>query len=212
MGSYKWTITDPVNGGVFGPEPFIVEDPTYIPFVSIDEQTTFMNAANIIVSPAKLDLLREFIRVSCSAVELDLGRRISAQTLTRTIDGGKAVVVLPGPVLSVTSVVEGGITLTADQYVLDTSSGILYRGSTYAPICFRQGLQNVVVTYRAGALHPHPVERKVAKNGALRMWQGSQQMPHPTLDDLDVELQVQQGLLTPLELAAYNKRRMKAMA
>ena len=45
--------------------------------------------------------------------------------------------------------------------------------------------------------------RKVAKNGAQRMWQQSQQMPHPAMDDLDVELQVQTGVLTPLEYAAY---------
>jgi hypothetical protein len=212
LGYYRWVVTDPVNGGVFGPEPFYVEDPTYIPFVSLDEQVTFMNARGVIIDPGKLDTLRGFVRIACSAVETDLGRKICQQTIVRTVDGGQAAVVLPGPVLSVTSVVEGGITLAAGQYVPDISSGILYRGSTYAPTCFRSGMQNVVITYRVGAIHPHQIERKVAMNGALRMWQGSQQMPHPTLDDLDVEMQVQQGLLTPLEMAAYTKRRMMAIA
>jgi hypothetical protein len=115
-------VTDPVNGGSFGPEPFIVEDPTYIPFVSVDEQVKFMAAENVIVDPNKLDLLRWFIRVACEAVELDLGRKISQQTIVRTIDGGRTTAVLPGPVLSVISVVEGTLTLTSGQYVLDTSA------------------------------------------------------------------------------------------
>lgn len=204
--SYRWVVTDPTNGNTFGPEPFVVEDSAYIPFVSLDEQLEFMRARNVIVSTSELEELRRLIRISCTSVELDLGRAVSVQTLTKTIDGGSVAVVLPGPVISMTSVTEAGVALTAGtQYVLDTSAGILYRGSSSAPRSFASGIQNVTMVYRAGRRNPWPVVRKVANNGALRMWQGVAQMPHPALDDLDVEQQVAAGVLTPLEYSAYLK-------
>jgi hypothetical protein len=46
------------------------------------------------------------------------------------------------------------------------------------------------------------------------MWQQSQQMPHPALDDLGAEssLFTPAGLLTPLEMSAYARLRMPVMA
>jgi len=210
--SYRWVVTDPTNGNVFGPEPFVVEDNTYIPFVGLDEQLTFMAARTVITSVEKLEELRGFLRVACGAVELDTGRKISVQTVTRTINGGAVAAVLPGPVISMTSVTESGVLLSPSAYVLDTSVGILYRGTSTAPRAFTSGIQNVALVYRAGTLNPHPVLRKVAKNGAQRMWQGAQQMPHPAMDDLDVEEQVRVGALTPLEYSAYQKLKVGGFA
>jgi hypothetical protein len=111
-----------------------------------------------------------------------------------------------------TSVTESGVLLSPTAYVLDTSAGILYRGTSSAPRQFTSGIQNVAMVYRAGMRNPNPVLRKVANNGAQRMWQGSQQMPHPALDDLDVEEQVRAGVLTPLEYSAYLKLKVGGIA
>jgi hypothetical protein len=208
--TYTWTATDPVNGGTFT-DTFTVDD-GYTPFVSLAEQLRFMRATAVITDPDDLETLRGFIRVACEAVELDLGRFISPQTVVRTFDGGVTALVLKGPIISITSVVDGGSTLTTDQYVADTSVGIVYRGGSNSPRWFTTGRQTVVITYRAGSSRPSSVARKVAMNGAMRMWQGSQQMPHPDLDDLDVEVQVRAGVLTPLEYAAYQKLKGPGLA
>lgn len=211
--TYRWVVTDPTNGNVWGPEPFVVEDSSYVPFVSLDEQLEFMSARTVITTVSKLEELRRYIRISCSAVELDLGRKISVQTISSTINGGSVAAVLPGPVISMTSVTENGVALSAGTgYVLDPSVGILYRGSSSAPREFADGIQNVALVYKAGMRNPHPVMRKVANNGAQRMWQGSQQMPHPAMDDIDVEEQVRAGVLTPLEYAAYLKLKVGGFA
>ena len=210
MHTYRWVATDPVNGGTFVDE-FTVDD-GYVPFVSLSEQLNFMQATATITDPVELEELRGLIRVACEAVELDLGRYISPQTVTRSINGGGSTVVLRGPVLSVASVVENGVTLVAGTgYVVDVASGILYRGSTQGVQCFASGLQNTVITYRAGELRPSAVARKVAKNGAARMWQG-RQMPHPALDDLGAEMVAPLGVLTPLELAGYMKLKRPGLA
>ncbi len=209
--SYLWVVTDPVNGGVFG-DVFVVEDSSYLPFVSLDEQLTFMAAKTVITDPAKLEELRGFIRVACTAVEDDIGRRISPQTLTVIRDGGSPLIQLPSPLISITSVVDSGTTIAPTDYVADLLAGLIYRGSATAPRWFSTGYQNVTVVARAGMRNPRPVLRKVAKNGAQRMWQGSQQMPHPSMDDLDVEEQVRAGVLTPLEYSAYLKLKVGGFA
>lgn len=209
--SYRWVVTDPTNGGVFG-DVFVVEAADYLPFVSLDEQLTFMAAKDVITVPAKLEELRGFVRVACSAVELDTGRKISPQTLTVTRDGGSPLIQLPTPLISVTSLTDTGVTLAPADYVANLSAGLIYRGSATAPRWFSTGYQNVVAVVRAGMRNPHPVLRKVAKNGAQRMWQGSQQMPHPAMDDLDVEEQVRAGVLTPLEFQAYEKLKVGGFA
>jgi hypothetical protein len=210
--TYEAVATDPVNGNVFGPESFVVEDPDYVPFVSLAEQLRFMGADDVITAVSDLEELRWFVRVACEAVELDLGRKISPQTVIQRFDGGRCAVILSGPVISITSVVDAGVTLTSADYVVDPAAGILYRGTSTTPRDFTDGRQSVVVTHRAGQLNPAGVARKVARNGALRMWQGSKQMPHPTLDDLDAELQVKAGVLTPLEYAAYQKLKASGIA
>lgn len=209
--SYRWVVTDPTNGNAWS-DVFIVEDSAYLPFVNLDEQLNHMAARAVITTVDQLEELRQLVRTSCAAVELDIGQKVSVQTITRTINGGDVAVILPGPVISMTSVTEAGSLLSPTAYVLDPSVGILYRGTSSAPRAFTSGIQNVTMVYRAGMRNPHPVLRKVAKNGAQRMWQGSQQMPHPALDDLDAEQQVADGVLTPLEYSAYLKLKVGGFA
>lgn len=208
--SYRWVATG-TNAGVFADE-FTVED-TYVPFVSMSAQLAHMEAETVITVPAKLERLRDYIRIACEAVELDLGRAISPQTVVQTVDGGCTAIVLNrGPLLSVTSVVDGTLgALAPTDFVADLAAGILYRGTTTAPTNFLSGRQSVVVTTRVGYVRPPAVARKVAMNGAQRMWQ-SAQMPHPALDDISAELQVQAGQLSPLEYAAYLKLKRAGLA
>jgi hypothetical protein len=54
------------------------------------------------------------------------------------------------PVLSVTSVVENGVTLSATDYTLDGRLGLLKRGSRLADVDWLEGFQVTVVTYVGG--------------------------------------------------------------
>jgi uncharacterized phiE125 gp8 family phage protein len=54
------------------------------------------------------------------------------------------------PVVSVTTVVENGVTLTASDYTLDGRQGWLKRGSSLAYVDWQCGFQGTTVTYVAG--------------------------------------------------------------
>ncbi len=182
-------------------------------FVDTEEAIEHLAASGVIISAAALEQLRWLCAVACSAVENDLGRKIAWQSVTETFDGGRPAILLRStPLISVTTVVESGVTLSAADYVADTSAGIIYRGGQQSPICWAWGRQNVVATIAAGYLIPPLVARKVALNGVQRMWAGSQQMPHPSMDDFGAEQQAAAGQLTPLELSAYNRLRAPGFA
>lgn len=184
-------------------------------FVDTEEAIAHLRAAGIIVSAADLEQLRTLCGVSCSAVEADLGRLVARQVVTETFDGGQSALILAStPLISVTTVVENGITLAAGDYTAVVSAGIIYRGGQQSPRPWLWGRQNVVATVVAGFLVPPRVLRKVALNGVQRMWQSSQQTHHPGLDDVGAEEAIfgAVGTLTPLELAAYNSFRAPGFA
>jgi hypothetical protein len=191
---------------------FTVEAATAL-FVDTEEALAHLRASGIIVLAADLEQLRWLCGVACSAVESDLGRKIARQTVTETFDGGGSAILLRStPLISVTTVIESGVTLTAGDYTADTSAGIVYRGGQQSPQCWSWGRQNVTAIIVAGYIVPPPVIRKVALNGVQRMWQMSQQMPHPSMDDYGAEEQARSGVLTPLELGAYNSYRAPGFA
>jgi hypothetical protein len=147
--------------------------------VTVDEALTHLRAQGIITTAADRDELQWFCLVASDAVERDLGIVVVPRTVVDTFDGGKNAVSLRfWPTLSITSLVESGITITSGNYLLDTNSNILYRGTNGYSL-FSWGRQNVVVTYKAGYLNPPTVIRKVALNTIQEMWQASQQADHP---------------------------------
>ena len=89
------------------------------------------------------------------------------QTITRTFDvrPGQGHLTLRLPVVSVTSVVEDGATLTSGtDYTLNGELGRLYRGSTTGPLCWLPGNQITTVTYIAAApsgIIPEPIREGV---------------------------------------------------
>jgi hypothetical protein len=150
--------------------------------------------------------------VATDAVERDLNRVIMRRTMTETYDGSSSgsIVLRSTPVISITSVTESGTLLTGSDYVINKSTGVLYRGTTTSPFSFATGRQNIVVVYVAGYTDPPKIVRKVALNGVQRAWQQSQQAPHPALEEFGPEaIAFAAGVLTPLELGAYNSLRAR---
>jgi hypothetical protein len=190
---------------------FTVEDTASVPIIDTDDAITHLRASGIITTPSDLEQLRWLCQISSEAVELDLGLVLARRSITETFDGGQQYIRLTGqPLVSVTSVVENGVTLTANtDYVADLALSVIRRGSAQSCWDFLWGNQNVTSTYVAGLATPPRVARKVALNGVQRMWQHSQQMPHPALDDAS-EFTIAAGVLTPLELHAYNNLRPAA--
>ena len=186
-----------------------------VSLVTIDEAIAHLRASGVIVRADDLEQLQWLCAVATDAVERDLGRVIVRRTVTETFDGGQSAILLTNtPLISVTTVVESGITLAATDYTANVKAGIVYRGGQQSPRCWLWGRQNVVVTTVAGYTPAPRIARKVALNGVQRMWQSSQQMPHPYLDDVGAQDAIfsAAGTLTPLELSAYNSLRAPGFA
>jgi hypothetical protein len=182
--------------------------------ITVDEAIAHLRAAGIIASEADIDQLQWLCVVATDAVERDLGRTIVRRSITETHDGGRGEIVLrQTPVVSVTSINEAGTVLSASDYVVNTSTGILYRGSGISSWWFAWGRQNIAVTYVAGYTNPPPVVRKVALNTVQGMWQESQQAFHPGLEQFaDSAVQTSTGALTQVERSAYNSLRSAGIA
>lgn len=182
--------------------------------VTVDEARSHLRANGVITSADDLEQLQWLCLVATDAVERDLGRVLVRRTVTETYDGsGGAIILRHTPVVSVTSVVESGVTLTGSDYLLNSSVGILYRGSTAYYRSFAYGFGNVVVTYVAGYTDPPRAARAVALNLVQSMWQQSQQAFHPGLDE-SAELGVSSavaGLPDPLR-RAYDSLRIPGLA
>ena len=180
--------------------------------ITIDEALTHLRALNIIVKGGDLEQLQFLCFVATDAVERDLDRVLIKKTFVESYTGGGTFIALDhSPVISVATVVESGTTLTTNDYLLD--SPILWRGNTTSGICWAWGRLNVLITYVAGYLNPPVIARKVALNAVQKMWQESQQAPHPMIDELgESAVMTAIGLLTPIERAAYDSLRVIPIA
>lgn len=182
--------------------------------VTVDEAVAHLRATGVITSDDDLEMVQWLTLVATDAVERDLGRAIARRTVVETHNGGGSSILLrKGPVLSITSLTEGGVSVSpVAGYVLETladGGGVLHRGSQQVPQPFWYGRQNVTVTYVVGYTDPPRIVRKVALNAVQGMWQASQQASHPMLEDFnDGGVGVATGALTPLERMAYDSLRM----
>lgn len=139
----RWAATG-TNASAPPVDGFYVLPTALTPLVSLAEAREHLN----LTETTRDFQVAGFIQVASGLAEKYTGRIWRRQTLTTTRDGGLDLVRLNPPVLSVTTVVEDGSSLSADSYVLDAGRGWLYRAgssrwSSLAP-------QNVVVTYVAG--------------------------------------------------------------
>lgn len=127
-------------------DAFYVESATVAPLVSLAEARQYCRLS----SPADDAEVQRFALVTSDLCEryTQVWRRVS---LTETFDGGVTFLRLRPPVVSVTTVVEGGVTLASIDWTLDKRRGWLYRGTTRGVWLWAPGRQNVVVTYVAGS-------------------------------------------------------------
>jgi len=210
----RYTIAFTASGGGLGTDIFKADDVINAEalggtIVSAGEIVAHMRATGTITTDVDLEHIRWLAVVATNAVQLDLNRTLARSTIVDTLDGGKTILILLSyPVLSVTSIVEDGVTLAATDYVVNLRLGHVQRGTSLASRRWSAGYQNIVATYVAGSTVIPPIARKVALNGIERMWQTSQQALHPGIEPfMGNFVTVAAGTLTPLELTAYNKLR-----
>ena len=190
----RHTLIGSATGGTLGSavekfdDVFHVEQPGRF-LVGFDDARTQLRAVTTITTLADREQLRWLCLAASDAVERDLGRVVARRTVVETYDGGAdALVLLSTPVISITSVTESGVAVTnPGGYVLNTRTGLLYRGSTTSGQYWAWGRQNIVVTSVAGMVNPPAVIRLVALYLIQALWQSSQQAPHPLLDEGGVE-------------------------
>jgi hypothetical protein len=117
------------------------------------------------------DEVRAIVEGASTIVEKYTGRTWRRQTVTETYDGGgDALILRTTPVISITTVVESGVTLSATDYILDTVGWLLLRGTTISWRWWMWGRQNVVVTSVVGAASiPEPVRQAVLETARV-LW------------------------------------------
>lgn len=103
------------------------------------------------------DLDAEITTVLQAASELcerETGLVWDQRSIVETHSGGAGYIqLLRGPVTSITSVVESGVSLSSTagvDWVLDADAGLLHRGSESSALTWRAGRRNIDVTYVAG--------------------------------------------------------------
>ena len=155
---------------------FEVRDINDIGIVGYDEVLEFLN---IPTASANENEVRRFIDASTDLAETYVGQVLVRRTFTNELyDGGTEFIRIRNPkAISITSVTENGLAVSASNYVLDYTGQRLYRigsGTLYATNSYgywTQGMNNVSITYVAGYVNP-PMS---AKQGVLEiirhLWQ-----------------------------------------
>jgi hypothetical protein len=217
----RHTILGSATGGALGTavekfdDTFTVEEPGRF-LVGFDDARTQLRATTTITTLADREQLRWLCLAATDAVERDLDRILTRRTVIETYDGGKTGLRLrTGPIISITSVVEGGVTLTGTDYVLDSNAGVLRRKPYGA--AWVTDWQNIVVTFVAGMVNPPASARMIALYVIQSLWQSSQQAPHSLLDEASIEdttlaaVSLLSGLPRPLR-NAYDSLRSVGVA
>ena len=180
----RWLATG-ANAGATPPDVFEVTDPASFPIVSLDDLKEHLNiSASDTTDDAELS---RTLLVATEMAERHCNRALRRKTVTDTFDGDTdALLLRNAPVLSVTSVVENGTTLSATDYTLDASAGILYRGSSTACFEWLDGRQVVTVTYVAGYTNPPQIAQQAVLELTRHLWQTQRgNVALPTLGGVD---------------------------
>lgn len=114
--------------------------------VSLEDAKTHLN----ITSTTSDEELRSMIESVTAVVEQYVGA-VVRRTEVEVFDGGRAQLTLSHiPVISVTSVVDTGATVSASSYTFNATSGVLTQIAGPSLLPFLVGVQSVTVTYVAG--------------------------------------------------------------
>jgi hypothetical protein len=188
--SVHWSTTGPITAE---DDMFVVEAPARL-LISVDEALAHLRAQGIITSDADREQLQWLCLAATEAVESDLSLAIVRRTVIETFDGGGYKLNLstkpPRPTgsnpgsITITTVVEDGVTLSVGSYLLHKRGWCLYRGTSSSQVPWATGMENITVTYIPGCIDPPRVARRVALNVVQTVWQASQQAEHPFLDEV----------------------------
>jgi hypothetical protein len=171
----KWVATG-TNASAYSDE-FLVRDFTELGIVGLDEVKAHLNIP--LTDTTLDDELRSFIDSGSDLAESYVGQVLGRRTFTSELyDGGTEFIRIRNPkAISITSVTENDLAVSASNYVLDYTGQRLYRigsGTLYATNSYgywTQGMNNVSITYVAGYVNP-PM---AAKQGVLEiirhLWQ-----------------------------------------
>lgn len=160
-------------------DAFAVDDPAYLPLIGLAEAKDYLNLSA--TATTYDDKLRQLILVATGHAERYTNRAIARQTVVQVASGGNTYILLWKPqVLSITSVVENGVTLQTTDYVVNKLSGILLRGTYAYTVPWIIGVDNVTVTYVAGMANPPEDLRQSVKEILRWLWSNTQQVDRPS--------------------------------
>jgi hypothetical protein len=188
--SVHWATTGPTTAE---DDMFVAEAPGRL-LVSVDEAVSHLRASGVITSDADREQLQWLCLAATDAVEKDLGLVIVRRTFSLTFDGGRYDLNLLAPPrasdggsITITTVIENGLTLTAADYVLRRQGWRLSRGTTTWRSPWAAGVENISVIGTAGCAIPPPWVRFAALGEIHGAWQSSQQSFHAALEEFNPE-------------------------
>lgn len=175
----RWLATG-VNPGA-STDVFTTSDPAILPIVSLADAKAWISLpASSAVDAQKI---RDTLANATELAENYCNRSLRRKTQVQRFSGSYANTYLmlnDPPILSMTSVVESGNTLTlGSEYVLDPVAGILYRGIYPGLVPWYPGVDNIIVTYVSGYAAPPLVAVQGVKDIFRWLWQTTQQGPRP---------------------------------
>lgn len=172
----RWVATG-TNASAFTDE-FTVRDLTTLPVISYDMALSHLN---IPAASANEEELRRFIDAAQDLAENYVGAVLGRRVIVETYDGQTDVLRLRSPrAISITTVVESGVTLDASQYKLDDTGQRLYRLTTSTISAsssfgaygyWASGVNAVTVTYVAGYTVTPPAVQQGVLEILRHLWQ-----------------------------------------
>jgi uncharacterized phiE125 gp8 family phage protein len=173
----RWVVTG-ANSGTHE-DGFDVDTPRGV-LVSLPDLKRYLRIS--LVDVGRDDELRDVLDAATTLCEDHTGRTYRRQTYTETYDGGRTAIALRRtPAQTITTITEGATTVT--EYVLDPTSGLLYRGTATAPGCWAWGTQNITITYIAGAPTVSPRVTEAVLVTTAHLWdtrRGGSNLPRQT--------------------------------
>lgn len=169
-----FTTTGPVT---IITDDFDVQPTETFGLISLAEARQALNLAA--TNTSNDDELRLYIAAATNVIEDIAGAQV-LRTFVETRDGGTLGFPLANqPIYSVTSVTEAGTTLAAGDYSVNMLAGTITRMVGIQPYPFRYGVQNIVITYKAGNPVISAASQLAARELVREWWQQGQQGGRP---------------------------------
>jgi hypothetical protein len=172
----RWTVTAPSANATT--DVYDVLDAALLPIVSLSDLKAHLKDST--TTGANDEQYRYVLAQATEIAERYCNRALRRKTVVETADGDREAIVLrEPPVISITTVVENGVTLSASDYTLNASAGLLFRGGSTSSQEWYDGRQSVTVTYVAGYANPPLVAQRTVLDIAKWLWQRAQNGPRP---------------------------------